>query len=760
MERIKFKDGGTYRRGVFRWDMLKESPVSRSQTDIRFTLYNYTDKEVVAIMFDVDRCSFIRGLKLMEDLESLIGKVKIYQVHTGGGHHLYVPLKNHFHFDDVKNFKQSYKELVGRFSRMYPGQFKFDDETFNKQVYGRVPKAINSKWNTEVKYIKENDYPLLDDIEDILEYREVITHTLPEVANLSEYSPAEYCGVISYLEEHGEDAPYDVWKMGMATLAAVGDEKTAKRINKREDIKVEEWFRGGKKKYIYMCENVHKNVFKNSPDCPCHDCPHNMRGSSPSYVSGVLPTPYAHNQFHLQKMVTSVNEYGEKVSGMEILQDRVHTGSVVNHWVNLHQKDTLQDGKTFYRWSGTHWYKAFEYYKLLDIPRQLYKELMEIPRYSLFSEQDVDRLFKGVYTQRKLPGLPESFNNPDYINLKNGVLNMTDLKVYDHNKEYYMEDILEVSYDPDAQCTKWLAFLDETLGPEEQRLLQVFMGLAMSSVPNFQYQQYLWIRGEPGTGKSMILNLLQSILGENKYVSLSPNSAETRDGGVTFDYRGKTLASVDDFKALGGKWFTKKWEAFMNVMSTGSTVPIRRLYQDNIESRPTCTVIVTSNENPPAIDMRSGTLRRVRILDFYKAPLKTNPRLLDELKEERPGILNWMIQGLKYYFEHGMPPISKTEEADHEYMTEEIDDAAGEFSRRYLEADPHATPFLMSSLYERFLTYMEKEREMYSLQRFAIKIKPCLTALLRKHKEEIFRKTTKGMMIYGVKVKKGGDSAY
>ena len=94
-------------RQDFKWAMLKQDLFTAAQSDIRFTLHDGPD-ENTAILIDLDHTLMVEGLELMECALEVFGEYKMYHLFTGGGHHLYIPLKTPLAGTLYRNYRERY----------------------------------------------------------------------------------------------------------------------------------------------------------------------------------------------------------------------------------------------------------------------------------------------------------------------------------------------------------------------------------------------------------------------------------------------------------------------------------------------------------------------------------------------------------------------------------------------------------------------------------------------------------------------------
>lgn len=111
----------------------------------------------------------------------------------------------------------------------------------------------------------------------------------------------------------------------------------------------------------------------------------------------------------------------------------------------------------------------------------------------------------------------------DYLNFADVVFSIEDQKTMPHSPELYFQNVLTVNY-PDSRNTDgayYKTFLKDTFGNDEDtiRCFEEFLGLAISSVRDSKQSFFLY--GPSNTGKSVILSVLERILGIEFTSSLS-----------------------------------------------------------------------------------------------------------------------------------------------------------------------------------------------------------------------------------------------
>ena len=96
----------------------------------------------------------------------------MYHVFTGNGHHIYIPLEQGITKEEVINYKDSYRSRVSQLGDYIPSKC-IDYQMFQYHKHGRLPYTVNSKSNSLVRFVGENNHPVCKTINDLLEFKHV-----------------------------------------------------------------------------------------------------------------------------------------------------------------------------------------------------------------------------------------------------------------------------------------------------------------------------------------------------------------------------------------------------------------------------------------------------------------------------------------------------------------------------------------------------------------------------------------------------------
>lgn len=158
--------------------------------------------------------------------------------------------------------------------------------------------------------------------------------------------------------------------------------------------------------------------------------------------------------------------------------------------------------------------------------------------------------------------------------------------------------------------------------PERISYLKKIMGYSLTG--SVEGQSYFIWHGKGSNGKSLILNMLQAVLGK----ACSPVSK-----GVLVDCgkksgNGSEIITLKDLR-LGTFSETNKAESLnegmLKAISGGDTFRARALYKEEISFKVFMKLIVTTNHKPEFDGSDQGTTRRIKLLPFEAKFVSKNP---------------------------------------------------------------------------------------------------------------------------------------
>ncbi|MGF7161271.1 putative DNA primase/helicase [Rhodoligotrophos appendicifer] len=316
--------------------------------------------------------------------------------------------------------------------------------------------------------------------------------------------------------------------------------------------------------------------------------------------------------------------------------------------------------------------------------------------------------------------------DPQAINLINGVIDVrriADLECPDpdvtrftaeivftptHDPKRLMSKRMEVRYDPAAKCPQWLAALERFQpNPEMRRYLQKLHGYCLMGLTG---EQSLWFNYGGGSNwKSTFIRVIATLMGS--YATAIPFASLVNEQTRGGNQASPDIALLPRMRMAHASEPPKdqRWdEAVMKRLTGGEMMQARGLYQAFFEFRPTHKLVVAGNDKPPVSGVDHGTWRRMKLLPWTVTISEDEKRDMDdvvaEYLAEGSGILNWLLEGIRFYFEEGLKPPELVREATREYRDE--NDPVGPFMAACVRHLPGGS-VTAREMYEAFCQYTE-----------------------------------------------------
>lgn len=224
---------------------------------------------------------------------------------------------------------------------------------------------------------------------------------------------------------------------------------------------------------------------------------------------------------------------------------------------------------------------------------------------------------------------------------------------------------IDVAYDPMASCPRWLAYLGEVWEGAEDcdtriQYFREWLGAAIWGVSTDYRGQPLLV-GEAETGKSVAVKLVQSLFAPERRSALLPSDVCGDKAEMYLaDLHGKTLNSIPDLPAQAIRYV-----GLMNSILSGEEVKARLLFKQTFTFQPCAAWLMGMNKLPQVSDQSNGFWSRFVVLGFDRLfnGKNADPKLIDKLKAERAGIIQWAWEGLLALKDRGFydePSSSKT----------------------------------------------------------------------------------------------------
>lgn len=286
--------------------------------------------------------------------------------------------------------------------------------------------------------------------------------------------------------------------------------------------------------------------------------------------------------------------------------------------------------------------------------------------------------------------LSEFDADPNLLGVENGILDLRTGQLLEVSPTHLVSMRARVAFDPRARCPLWLSSLG-TVQPDKsvQRLLQQLVGIFLTG--DASLQKLIILYGLGANGKSTYIEIVAWLLGDyglriaTEMLMHHQRSPQGPSPDIV-SLKGRRLAYCNEVEEGG-----RIDEARVKEHTGGDTLTGRAPYaKQSVTFRPTHNLVMVGNHKPEIHDMSHGMWRRVLLIPFDVtiASHKQDPHLVEKLKAELPGILNWAMAGYRDYRRHGLRIPKVITDATDAYKDEE--DLLGEWQQEHCVIAPGA----------------------------------------------------------------------
>ena len=307
------------------------------------------------------------------------------------------------------------------------------------------------------------------------------------------------------------------------------------------------------------------------------------------------------------------------------------------------------------------------------------KKLLKQAQYS----STLQRVQAMIELAKSEPGMSVSLSsfdaNPYVLGVQNGILDLRKGILQSVTPNTLVSKRANVIFDPMAICNLFDQFLLTVQpDPDVRRLLQQLTGIWLTGFGNLQ--KLIFFYGLGANGKTTFIELMAWMLGDySKRIATEMLMQHQRNPqGPSPDIvglKGRRLIycnEVEEGRRLA--------EARVKELTGGDTLSGRVPYaKKDITFQPSHKLVMVGNHRPEVHDTSHGMWRRMLMIPFNQVipDNDQDPGLLDKLKQEGPGILNWALYGLTDYLKNRLQEPPSIRAANDAYRTDQ--DIVGEW---------------------------------------------------------------------------------
>jgi P4 family phage/plasmid primase-like protien len=293
---------------------------------------------------------------------------------------------------------------------------------------------------------------------------------------------------------------------------------------------------------------------------------------------------------------------------------------------------------------------VYEDFAETHLIKLLFDEAEHIPRAdgkSLISKNAINEVMAriGSWSLRPISAFE---CNQHVFNVSNGILDLDTYELMNHSPEWLLMSKSPAKYDSEAECPKFLEFLDQSLEQKYHPLIKEYIGYILW--PQYHIHKSFMFLGPKRTGKSTLMRVIEAVVGQSScsHVSLQDLMENRFMRARLF---GKKLNSYGDLPATP----LKDAGIFKNV--TGEdTIDAENKFEHPFSFKNSAKILFSANRLPKLRVPDDAFYGRWVIVPFENSFFgREDPDLTEKLttQEELSGIFNLGLGGLKRLRENG-----------------------------------------------------------------------------------------------------------
>jgi putative DNA primase/helicase len=288
---------------------------------------------------------------------------------------------------------------------------------------------------------------------------------------------------------------------------------------------------------------------------------------------------------------------------------------------------------------------------------------------SLEQSHKITATLKEAQHTAPFESYPDEFDSDAWaFNVQNGTIDLRTGKLRPHNPADMITYCAEVLYDENAKCCLWEKALLEIFQQNEVLIAYVQRIFGMCLTADVREQILIIFFGIGRNGKNLVLDTVTGVMSEYaceaaSTLLVSQSGFEAHPTEVA-DLHGRRLIIACETRKDG----VLKADT-VKRLTGNARLKARFMRQDFFEFDRTFKIILCTNHRPEVPEDTVAIWGRLKVVPFNRifSESEQDKTLLDKLKTEYSGILNWLIKGCLDWQKNGLQEPDEIGEAVGEY---------------------------------------------------------------------------------------------
>jgi putative DNA primase/helicase len=333
------------------------------------------------------------------------------------------------------------------------------------------------------------------------------------------------------------------------------------------------------------------------------------------------------------------------------------------------------DALGWLRYTGTHWTtkqaEAHVSRAIVDtltrrIKAALSQDAEKHDKLIKFCIPNKNRVTGALYLLESLVSadVDEFDAQPDFLNCKNGVLDLRTATLSPHDPSQRFTHCTSVKYNDNANATPLIQWLTGAMshGADTVRWLQLALGYTLTGHTREEVLFYLY--GPPRSGKGTLTEMLLALMGAPlaKEVNFGTFTAQRSGDSQNFD-----LAPLKPCRAVlasESNAYERFNEAKIKMLTGGNEVYCAFKHQTHFGYRPQYKIWLSSNQPVNADPDDDAVWGRLRVVEFPHSHLGSEDKTLKQRMKSPAmleGLLAWAVEGARQWYALGSKGLPELE---------------------------------------------------------------------------------------------------
>ncbi|PHM64483.1 DNA primase [Xenorhabdus stockiae] len=276
------------------------------------------------------------------------------------------------------------------------------------------------------------------------------------------------------------------------------------------------------------------------------------------------------------------------------------------------------------------------------------------------SDNVLRRAMVAIFDQYETPYSPNGINNAiyamklqvpvigeqrqDLIGFRNGVYDLSAQQFTPHQPEHWLINHNGIEFTPPAagenlpdHAPDFYRWLSHAAGSNENKMNRIKAALFMILANRYDWQLFIEVTGEGGSGKSIFTYIATLLTGEHNTASGNMRALDEARG--RYQFVGKSLITLPDQVKYVGEG------AGIKAITGGDLIEVDGKYEKQFSTVIKAVVLATNNE-PMSFTERNGGIARRRVIFPFNIPVKESekdPHLAEKISRELPVIIRHLL---------------------------------------------------------------------------------------------------------------------